>query len=333
MPAISIIVPVYNVQGYIGRCIESILGQTFADFELILVDDGSTDGSGRICADFVRRDSRVTLLENDHKGVSAARNAGLDAARGRYIAFIDSDDCVHPRYLEVLYNGIVESSYDISVANYRNFETIDTAALYAAGTVVKEAVSVPEQQIMYGLCNVELMSVIWGKLYSREVIGENRFRGYAIIEDLEFNSRVYRNGVGIGFIDTELYFRQVRNGSLTHSKFSANDFDNIEASLQAYLNIADRCDLYTSYILIRLYKNMLSTRYWCTPQYRDELNGINDRVFSLTIRTFARNRHISPVVKYSLLAFMRLPLAYGVFMRCMSILNSGGMLERIKKLF
>lgn len=117
MAAISIIVPVYKVQPYLHRCVDSILGQTFRDFELILVDDGSPDGCPAICDDYARQDERIVVIHQKNGGLSAARNAGLDCAKGEYIAFIDSDDWVHPEYLQRLYQALVEAQADLSLCS------------------------------------------------------------------------------------------------------------------------------------------------------------------------------------------------------------------------
>lgn len=111
---VSVIVPVYNVASYLPACIDSVLAQTFADFELLLVDDGSTDGSGDICDDYACRDVRVTVLHQPNAGPAAARNAALDVAQGEYVAFVDSDDVIHRQYLEVLYRCI-STSADVDI--------------------------------------------------------------------------------------------------------------------------------------------------------------------------------------------------------------------------
>ena len=98
----SMIVTVYNTEAYLPRCVRSVLDQTYPGFELLLIDDGSQDGSREVCQSLCREDSRVRLLSRPHQGVSAARNAGLEAARGTYVFFLDSDDAMHPRLLEAL---------------------------------------------------------------------------------------------------------------------------------------------------------------------------------------------------------------------------------------
>lgn len=116
MPLISVIVPVYKAEKYIHRCIDSIIAQTFTDFELILVDDGSPDNCGVICDDYAQRDSRIRVIHKSNGGVSSARNAGLDMASGAYIVFIDSDDSVDPAYLDVLYRN---KQFDFVTAGFR----------------------------------------------------------------------------------------------------------------------------------------------------------------------------------------------------------------------
>ena len=105
---VSIIVPVFNVEKYLRQCLDSILGQTFNQFEVIIVNDGSTDNSGAICQEYEARDNRIVYLEKENGGVSEARNLGLDFATSEYIIFIDSDDWIEPTYVEVLYEKIEE---------------------------------------------------------------------------------------------------------------------------------------------------------------------------------------------------------------------------------
>lgn len=118
IPEISIVVPVYNVEKYLDKCIESILRQTFEDFELILVDDGSPDNSGKICDEWAKKDSRIKVIHQKNGGLPNARNTGINNATGRYIAFVDSDDWVEKDFLSVLYSGITENNADIVQCNY-----------------------------------------------------------------------------------------------------------------------------------------------------------------------------------------------------------------------
>ena len=118
LPLISIIVPVYQVKDYISECVESLLAQTYTNLEILLVDDGSTDGSGEICDRYAERESRVRVVHQENQGPSAARNAGLDSAKGEYVAFVDSDDVVLPDFIEALYRLVKKYQADIAACNY-----------------------------------------------------------------------------------------------------------------------------------------------------------------------------------------------------------------------
>lgn len=122
---ISIIVPVYNTEAYLTRCVRSVLDQTYPSFELLLIDDGSQDGSREVCQALCREDSRVRLLSRPHQGVSAARNAGLEAARGTYVFFLDSDDAMHPRLLEALLELCQATGAALATEVYRHVEAVE----------------------------------------------------------------------------------------------------------------------------------------------------------------------------------------------------------------
>jgi len=117
-PKISIIVPVYKVEKYLRRCLDSIVAQTFTDWECILIDDGSPDNSGKICDEYVAKDGRFRVIHQENQGVSAARNAGLDAAKGEWIGFVDSDDWIEPNMYEYLYNDALETRSDAVICGF-----------------------------------------------------------------------------------------------------------------------------------------------------------------------------------------------------------------------
>ena len=115
-PLVSIIVPVYNVKPYLNRCVDSLLGQSYQNMELLLVDDGSTDGSEALCDEYAAQDVRVRVLHKKNGGLSDARNAGVDAAKGEYLSFVDGDDWVSPYYIENLYRALEQAGADFSAS-------------------------------------------------------------------------------------------------------------------------------------------------------------------------------------------------------------------------
>ncbi|GMO37902.1 MAG: hypothetical protein Ta2B_17610 [Termitinemataceae bacterium] len=126
MPVISVIIPVYNVEHYLRRCLDSVLAQTFTDFECILIDDGSPDKSPAICDEYAKKDSRFVVIHQANAGVSAARNAGLDIAQGEWITFVDSDDWIEPDMLRVLYQNAVKHQSDVSVCGVQRTDGTET---------------------------------------------------------------------------------------------------------------------------------------------------------------------------------------------------------------
>ena len=121
MPKISVIVPVYNVEKYLHECVDSVLAQTFTDFELILVNDGSQDNSGAICDEYASKDERIIIIHQNNQGQAAARNAGVAIAKGEWIHFLDSDDLIHPQMLEILYGAVDENTQISACDLYKDF--------------------------------------------------------------------------------------------------------------------------------------------------------------------------------------------------------------------
>ena len=173
---ISIIVPVYNAEKYLPACMDSLLGQTYGELEVILVNDGSKDGSARLCDTYAARDSRVQVIHQENQGVSAARNVGLDHAKGKYVAFVDADDYVEPDYLERLHTNLVTHSVDIASCDYREVtsgEMAKTVIPFVAETrVVEKKETFFEDMI---LAREAYWSTVTAKLFLRAFVGETRF--------------------------------------------------------------------------------------------------------------------------------------------------------------
>lgn len=213
MPEISIIVPVYKVENYLRRCVDSILVQTFTDFELILVDDGSPDNSPAICDEYAKKDSRIAVIHKENGGVSSARNRGLDAARGRYIMFCDSDDCVHSQWCKSLIDAIRQfpaSWINCNVVNIDEQGNMVSCATYDAGS------SRYMQKSFYELYSMSISGALWNKIYCAEIIREHGVRfneQYKIGEDTDFNMQYYKYCDSIVFLPIPLYYYYRNNES------------------------------------------------------------------------------------------------------------------------
>lgn len=163
-PEISIIVPVYQVEKYLNECIDSILAQTFTDFELILVDDGSPDNCPALCDAAAKRDSRVRVIHKQNGGVSTARNAGLDAAQGNWIAFVDSDDTAAPEYLEKMHKAVLETGADFAICSSQCID--ETGKTLAGGEHRLLNEFLPQEEVL-----------------RRMVVSDFRFRGISFIAE------------------------------------------------------------------------------------------------------------------------------------------------------
>lgn len=186
-PLISVIVPVYNGQDYLEKCIESIEAQTYENLEIIIVNDGSTDGTGQVCKRLMERYENIRVITTEDEGVSAARNAGLDAAKGTFVTFVDADDRIRPKMLETLYEGIMNTGCDICGCSFLSFRTEEEwqESLEMRYRVERPSVYNPEEYLEQEVLNGN--SRCWSKLYRRGAIGKLRFRyGLTIGEDMLF---------------------------------------------------------------------------------------------------------------------------------------------------
>ena len=216
-PLISIIVPVYNVERYLPRCIESILKQTYTNFELILVDDGTPDRSGIICDRYAEKDSRIKVIHKSNGGVSTARNAGIDAANGEWITFVDSDDWVSANYLMMLLKSAESEGSDLSVGvlERRHFNITARSHKRVIDTQVLNDINILllfDDLIFLGP---------WVKLFSREIINRQniRFRsGIAIGEDAIFVVEYMTHCKRISMSDQPIYhYNDLNATSVTHT--------------------------------------------------------------------------------------------------------------------
>ena len=232
---ISIIVPIYKVEEYLCRCVDSLLKQSYEDFELILVDDGSPDNCGRICDEYAALDSRVRVVHKPNGGLSDARNAGMEIARGEYIAFVDSDDWVTENYLERLLSAMIETGADICECGIlRTGGEAHIPPIEDIAPVVFSTADAMEQLIHDGAFHQH----VWNKLYRRDVIADILFPKGKTNEDEFWTYQIFGNAAKISKIPDVLYCYFQRPGSIMGESYSLKRLDGLEAKLQrqAYIN-------------------------------------------------------------------------------------------------
>lgn len=167
LETISIIIPIYNVESYLRKCLDSIIEQSFPYFELLLINDGSTDASAQICQEYVEKDDRIRYFEKENSGVSSARNFGIKHSRGKYITFIDSDDWIEPNYLEILYKTMKEQEGDIVVTNYYTFREEDAMFLFHVAETNEPLVFQPNDSFFNYMFSTFGTDIAWGSSWSK----------------------------------------------------------------------------------------------------------------------------------------------------------------------
>ena len=219
-PNLSIIVPIYNVEKQLDVCINSILNQTFSNFELILVDDGSPDNCGKICDEYKKKDNRITVIHKKNGGLSDARNAGLDIAKGKYIGFVDSDDIIHPRMYEILFQCINKSDSDIAQCKFKIHldKYNQTFEEYDNKTAIIDMID-----------NNKINVNSWNKLYKCELFETLRFPKGKIHEDEFLTYKLLYNSKNIAYIDEELYYYYQNDNGIMSGSNILKRLDRIEA--------------------------------------------------------------------------------------------------------
>ena len=219
VPEITVVVPVYNVQAYLPKCIDSLLAQTFGEIEIILVDDGSTDASGAVCDSYAGRDSRIRVVHQRNAGVSGARNAGIRLARGRYLGFVDSDDWVDRDFCRTLYRGATDYGADISICSY--YEVGEQGMRCGASGDGGDTVVYDRREALRLLYEDSLIrSYFWDKLFKRELFDGVLFpEDHTVFEDMAIMYKLFYRANRIVQQNVPLYYYLLRTGSILHSGF------------------------------------------------------------------------------------------------------------------
>lgn len=226
---VSIIIPVYNSEKYLARCLESVLSQTYTDLEVIIVDDGSTDSSNQICIEYAQKDKRVRVYKQENKGASAARNFGLRLAEGNLISFVDSDDAIDRRMIEILYNALMaDPQYDFSWCS-ELFIKHSGAVKYNNAVSEPSMTEVLSQSALFErffrIHGEPNEYSIWGKLYKRKTLSNFELIEGRMNEDIDGVFQVYSASQFAVYVPLQLYFYYQNPGSITNSKITMKKMD------------------------------------------------------------------------------------------------------------
>lgn len=283
MPRITVIVPVYKVEPYLRRCVDSILAQTFTDFELILVDDGSPDNSGAICDEYAKKDARVHVIHQENGGLSAARNAGLDWAfacsNSEWISFIDSDDWVEKEYLDVLFKLVISNEVQCSVCGY-SFDYLDQTL--PRKTNIETIVSKPDDfyNNAFPLNNTISIIQAWAKLYKKELFKYIRYPVGRINEDRFITHLLLFQCEKIAASSDNLYRYYQSDGSIMRSEWKPYCIDDLDACEEQLKYFKSNCHPQAYKRTLNEYFSILDTqlkRCKDAKQYEIEYKGLKKR--------------------------------------------------------
>lgn len=227
MALISVIVPVYKVEPYLSRCIDGILAQTFTDFELILIDDGSPDNCGKICDEYAQKDTRIQVIHKENGGLSSARNAGIDwifaNSDSQWLTFIDSDDWIHPKYLELLLSGATSANTDICVCEYT--ETSDFSDFENFNNINKQVLTPEEFFVNYHVTSV----IACCKLYKKSCFENIRYPLGKLHEDEYTTYKILFEKSFVSYLKAPLYFYYTNPDGIVRSEWTPKRLDAISA--------------------------------------------------------------------------------------------------------
>lgn len=296
MPKISIIIPIYNVENYLEKCIQSVLNQTYKDFELLLIDDGSTDNSVKICDDYAQKDNRIRVIHKTNGGVSTARNEGIRNARGEYLGFIDSDDYIEPNMYETLINNIEEYGCDISICGFKVFDedtdTVERVQDSGRLELLNQEQLVSKETDMPWSIRLDTIN----KLFRKKTIEGLYFReDLKCAEDTLFLHEAIRKMNSGVFIELPLYVNVKHKGSAMRGSLSPiSYYKSYFVDYEIYKDIKQNFSNLTTESFLVLINNCI----WKLEDVSSNLNGHASKEEKKTIR---KMRHFTFKLAFHLL--------------------------------
>ncbi|MDT2886051.1 glycosyltransferase [Lactococcus lactis] len=302
-PLISIVIPVYNVELYLEQSLESVLKQTYTNLQVILVDDGSTDSSSKICEDFEKKDNRFEVYRIQNGGQSVARNIGLTKVKGDYVTFLDSDDVLDSTIIETLLQVLVEYSSDISMCCPSHFYGIDDPEF---NIINKTGVKTKDEVLLDMFYQRDFTPSVWGKLFKWELFNSNlRFKENKIFEDVDILPRLLERSSTVSYTFSKLYGYRHREKSTTTNIFSDKDLDIIDVC-DDLIKQYHRTDTPVGKAVL-IYKTNCDLRIWLTAprigKYDRVISKASDEIKNMSM-TILKNSNVRIKLKIAIILFL-----------------------------
>lgn len=308
---ISVIVPVYNVEKYLDVCIQSIVKQTYKNLEIILIDDGSSDQSSKICDDWSKKDGRIKAFHQENQGAAMAKNQGLDIASGDLITFVDSDDCIKNNAYERLYQLMKAKRCDIVECNYQCFEK----DIVIKDESIKEKIETCTnlEALDYLIDNSKMKQVVWNKLYKKETIKDIRFPKGRYIDDEFWTYKVVNQANKVCITDEKLYFYRQHSSSIMGRKYNVRRLDVVDALKERMLYIKEKQPRLENKATLS-YIAMVMYQYQCLSLHKNQLD--QDKSFRRKLFQDFRELKKSDFDKALMLSNNKYKLWYRLFYIC-----------------
>ena len=315
--AISVIVPVYRVEKYLPACIDSILNQTFTDFELILVDDGSPDRCPEICEEVARRDARVRVIHQANAGLSAARNAGIEAAHGAWLSFVDSDDYIAPHFCEKLYQTAQRTNADCVMCSVQNVDESGKLIDSALMRVADEVKTGQEVLQKIGRDDVTPYLTAWNKLYRRKLFNTLRYPAGRQNEDVFVFAELFCQVQRAVCVAEPLYFYRKRIGSIMNSVVTLRNLDEMWAYVNCFEHLQQDDEESTlKETEKRVFAKLTGVYYRVTEEDRhsNKMKQAKKAQWNIAMRLMKQGKLSARALARTLL-FQALPGVYGLRMK------------------
>ncbi|MCI6517388.1 MAG: glycosyltransferase [Lachnospiraceae bacterium] len=234
MEKVSVIVPVYNTRQYLGKCVESIIHQTYRHLEILLIDDGATDGSGELCDKYAEKDDRIRVVHQINKGISAARNKGLNLASGEYISFVDSDDYIEENMIEKMLEKQVETNADMIICNFKQI-TEEGCVIQKNNGITDETIDALQVLKRFADERGWAYITVWNRLYKRKIFEKIRFPEGKTHEDEWIAADIYESCNKITLTSDSYYLYRINADSIMGKKWNIAHLDGVEAVYRRFL--------------------------------------------------------------------------------------------------
>ncbi len=316
---ISVIIPVYNAGSFLRKCLDSVVNQTYKDLQIILVNDGSTDGSGDICDEYAGKDDRIQVFHQENRGLSQARNAGLILAEGEYITFIDSDDYIETDTYSTVNQAIIDNSFPDLIFYREKSVDIKGKTVYIQGDTPTEKILKKDKKFAENRIIGELINGVCDKVFKAELINGLSFEaGKMYGEDFRFNLEMLKRVNSVVYIDQIKYSYVMNAESVTHQAFNPNSFDQVYFKDWVAGMVRDN---FPEYVKISEKRAFLARLRMCRPlywerienQYRKQLKEY-DQYMQEHYKIIKKEMNFREKIEYVLYMYLK-PL-YRVFLIC-----------------